>query len=168
MTPEDIPVFKRVAAALDRQGERHETTKREAAETMRRLEETADAAMVGWAKAATEVERLTAERDRAKGIAEGLHKELRDAVAARGQAERERDEVRAELERVRADTLTEAINAVTEQQMKDAATTSALEQDDMACSSFCGHGRTCHTAEAHAAHNRALAALRRALGRSGT
>lgn len=73
------------------------------AETMRHPEETTVAAMVGWAKAAAEVERLTAERDRAKGIAEGLHKELRDAVAARGQAEAERDEARSELDLMTAE-----------------------------------------------------------------
>lgn len=85
-------------------------TQQEAAETMRRLEETTTAAMVGWAKAATEVERLTvelacmtAERDgyRTQLSADWQAKQISDLMAAAGQAREERDEALARAERHR-------------------------------------------------------------------
>lgn len=105
------------------------TTKQEAATAMRRLEETTVAAMVGWAKAATEVERLTGELEKKRAMlghalsvptlgdarAEigGLRAELemhqRGAKEARRQDDerhaavtQERDEAKAALARVRA------------------------------------------------------------------
>jgi DNA repair exonuclease SbcCD ATPase subunit len=51
---------------------------------------------------AADVEKLKAERDTARGLLAGSQKELRAAVAAWGQAERERDEARAEVERLKA------------------------------------------------------------------
>lgn len=96
MTPEDIAEI-----------ERHEA---EVAEAFRKLEETADAAKRGWAKAATEVERLTvelacmtAERDgyRAQLSADWQAKQINDLMAAAGRAREERDEALAKAERHR-------------------------------------------------------------------
>lgn len=84
------------------------TTKQEAATAMRRLEETAVAAMIGWAKAATEVERLTAERDALKAQVADRGKAITDWQHACGQHQAalfdmkaERDEAKAALDRVR-------------------------------------------------------------------
>lgn len=96
MTPEDIAEMQRHEAEVDK--------------AFRKLEETADAAKRGWAKAATEVERLTvelacmtAERDgyRTQLAADWQAKQISDLMAAAGRAHEERDEARRELNDLR-------------------------------------------------------------------